>query len=95
MIEPFAETLEPRRESGIVGRPGPVLPVLARAVAHALDTRKTQGNPGFFPATPEAARTILTGSGTVKNPESRNKMLKTNEQSPRSGVVSPRQCAWP
>jgi hypothetical protein len=82
MVEPFAETLEPRRESGIVGRPGPLFPVLAGAVAHAFDTRKTQGKSGFFPPTPEAARTILTGSGTVKNPEYPHKPLETNEQSP-------------
>jgi hypothetical protein len=89
MIEPLAETLEPRGESGIVGQPRPMFPVLARVVAHALDTRKTQGNTGF-PRYPEAARTILTGSGSVKNRAPWLKVLESNEQLPLRGGLSPR-----
>jgi hypothetical protein len=33
-----------------------------------------------FPATPEAGRTILTGSGSVKNWAFAHKLLKTNAQ---------------
>jgi hypothetical protein len=85
MIEPLAETLEPRGESGIVGRPRPMFPVLARVVAHALDTRKAQGNTGF-PRHPETGRTILTGSGSVKNRAHWLKGLESNEQSPPRGA---------
>src|ERR1043166_6657918 len=79
-IELFAEVLEPRGESGIVGRPGPFLLVFARVVAHALDTRKCKEIRAFPVSPPEAGRTILTGSKSVKNPKPALNALKTNEQ---------------
>src|SRR5262249_13912558 len=53
-VELCAETLEPRGESGIVGRPGPFVLVFARAVAHALDARKAKKIRAFSRATPRS-----------------------------------------
>src|SRR5437588_1809744 len=53
MVEPFAETLEPRREIGIVGRSGPMFLVLARAVGHASTTRETKKSRAFPQSTPK------------------------------------------
>src|ERR1700747_388074 len=51
-VELFAETPEPRGESGIGGPPGPFVLIFPRAVAHALDTRNAKeirAFPGYPP----------------------------------------------
>ena len=60
----FAETLESRGESGLIGSCLPALAILARAVAHRFDTRGMAANADRPSA--EAARTILIGFRQVK-----------------------------
>lgn len=64
LTEPFAETLEPRGESGLVSGRVAVITLVARAVSHAFDTR-TSSNRGI--PLLKAARTILRGFIQVKN----------------------------
>src|SRR5690348_979849 len=57
--KPFAEPLKSRGERGLIGMRVAAVAILARVVAHALDTR---GSAALRHARPlEAARTILTG----------------------------------
>ena len=60
----FAEPLESRRESGLIGMPVVASAIVARAVAHASDTRGHAAIAVRPPA--ETARTILSGLGRVK-----------------------------
>ena len=67
VAEPFAETLEPRGERSLVGRWLFAIHLsFACVVGHAFDTRDRSGRSRQF-RRPKAARTILTGSGRVKN----------------------------
>jgi len=60
----FTETLESRGESGLIGSCLSAVAILARAVAHRLDTRGMAVNADRPPA--EATRTILIGFRQVK-----------------------------
>jgi len=60
----FAETLESRGESRLIGLCLPAPVILARAVAHRFDTHEMAANAERPPA--EAARTILIGFRQVK-----------------------------
>src|SRR3984957_821965 len=62
--ETFAETLESRGESGLIGSCPPTLAIPACAVAHRFDTRGMAANAAGHPA--ETARTILIGFRRVK-----------------------------
>jgi hypothetical protein len=64
MTETFAEPLESRGESGLIGILVAAVAILARVVAHAFDTRGFAAIAARRP--PEAGRTILTGFCQVK-----------------------------
>jgi hypothetical protein len=49
LIEPFAETLEPRGEGGFVVRSVAALFLSAPVVSHAFDSRGVQRTPQFPP----------------------------------------------
>jgi hypothetical protein len=61
LAEPFAETLEPRRERSLVGRRLFAITLCARVVGHASTPRPFRRDRDRI-RRPEAARTILTGS---------------------------------
>ena len=62
MAEPFAETLQPRGERGLVGRWLIAITVCSRASSAMLSTPATVRRDRGHSAAPKAARTILSGS---------------------------------
>src|SRR5262249_54483297 len=78
MAEPFAETLETRRERSLVGRWWFAITRLARVVGHASTPATVSARSRSF-RRPEAARTILTGPMRVKNRRARGGPKKQNQ----------------
>src|SRR5262249_30585153 len=92
VVEPLAEAPESRRECGIVGRLGLPFSISTRAVAHALDTRKKRKKIGPFPTASRSARTILTGSHSVKNAPFFRNNLRFNDLDGVSRAVIRKRC---
>ena len=66
LVELIAEMPKPRGESSLIGKPAVRIVLAACVVAHDADTRaRKKSSRTFRPL--KAARTILTGSGRVKN----------------------------